>query len=438
MKEAWLKLLTGLIDGELAPAERQMAEKLLRQSAEARRLYAALTRQSQNLKALPKLKAPHDLTRSIGERIRRAAPARPAVLPFWRGVMPYVAAAAGLLLVVSLSWFTWSSYLAQDRLAQPERTLPRVLPFRPVEVAPKAPETDTRLAVEHLAQALQSATAAALKGMTESASRTGLITSQDLLQAALRQELLARAVAALGELGGPAGQATHALRELTRPFRRLDFTLPTLLTAEELSGNVPRLTSAVKSGGVFQFDLASKDPARTVESLIAAGRDKQLRFIIDAEAKAAIEKRHAAVFHIYLENLAPEGFDELILAFDRAERLAATERRSLVSVILGRLDTEAQRQLALNLGVPASSIVSGNHHDIKITPDTVPADPRKPPTSPTRPGESIRPADAAVVYLHKPERKGEFASKEVRMFLDNRAGPQVGRVSLLIVIRSSE
>lgn len=417
MKEAWQRLLTGLIDGELAPADRQLAEKLLRQSAEARRFHAALKRESDLLKKLPTLKAPIDLSAAVVAKAKAYGPVRPATLPFWRTALPYAAAAAGLLIVVTLSWFIWGRFLEQDQIAKLEsKRRPVALPTREDDV--RLSNGDLLRAGERLAQAFQNATDRLAAGMSEAVRN----------QAERQASQVAAAASRVGN---------QPYSEVTKKFRRLDFSLPAILKAEELAQNLPTLMEGVKRGGVYQFDLASENPSVTVQRFVAAGTDKQLRFIVDAEATAAMRKKQALVYHIYVENLSPEAFGQVVSAFDAAERQALANRpseRSLVSAVLGRLEAESQRQLALNLGVPPNSIVSGNHGELNVSPKFIPPGSIKQPTAPS---EQLVTGGTAVVFVHNPARKGQFASKEVRAFLDNRAGPQIDRVSLLIVVHAN-
>ena len=103
------ELLTAYVDGELSGPKRRLVARLLRRSAEARTLLRDLQGDSRELRAMPTLRAPVDLSSRILRRIeaaprpvlrvpRRAAPVR---FPLYRGL----AAAAAVLLLVGLGSF---------------------------------------------------------------------------------------------------------------------------------------------------------------------------------------------------------------------------------------------------------------------------------------------------------------------------------------------
>src|SRR5438270_13604626 len=97
------QLLTAYIDGELSPRQRQVIERLLERSAEARAMLQQLQEGAGILRALPRRAPGRDLAgpvlRSIAERrlhpARRAALSAQPAVPAWTGL----AVAAAVLLV---------------------------------------------------------------------------------------------------------------------------------------------------------------------------------------------------------------------------------------------------------------------------------------------------------------------------------------------------
>src|SRR5215208_3991079 len=79
------ELLTAAVDGELTPAERKAAERVLRESEPARQFFAQLKADAARLKNLPKRSAPGDLVDNvmavIGERAMTPTPLPPSRLP---------------------------------------------------------------------------------------------------------------------------------------------------------------------------------------------------------------------------------------------------------------------------------------------------------------------------------------------------------------------
>lgn len=440
MNDAWRKLITGLVDGELGPAERQAAEKLLRQSAEARLLYSELRRQSDLLKALPKLKSPIDLAPETLARIRstKPRPARPITLPFRRTYLQYAAAAAAVLGTLVGTWLLWSRFLEQDRLAEESRRSRASAPTQPrrVDDRPRLAGFSREEILQSgrkVAAAVGGAAAAVVAGMSEEAVRTARRQSQDAATALRRDRLLQQALAALSGQPGPAGVG-KPVRELARPFKRLDFTLPAIASGEELTKDLKRFAAAAKPGSLHQFDLVSRDPHKTVERLVKATESRQVKVVVDAEAQAALKQKRPATFHIYLENVSADAFEELLAAFAVAEdagRQAA--EATLVSALIDRMPQESSKQLAANLGVPSASLVSGGHGDLPMP------DPKAPPPDLNKPTAALPgggPTAGAILYTYKPDRAGKFQSKEVKAFLEHRSGPHPDRLTLLIVIRA--
>ncbi len=79
-----LELITAAVDGELSAAEAHAFRRLLRQSADARALFAALKAQSERLSALPQVVPPVHLRARVLARIATATPApraEPKLLP---------------------------------------------------------------------------------------------------------------------------------------------------------------------------------------------------------------------------------------------------------------------------------------------------------------------------------------------------------------------
>jgi hypothetical protein len=112
LSEEVRRLLAAYVDGELSANQREQADRLLRQSAEARRLLGQLQRDSGELRALRRRKLPQDFSqqvlRAIAEKKLKpgSRPPVPRPFPLWLGVG---IAAAVLLAVTAASYLYFSS-----------------------------------------------------------------------------------------------------------------------------------------------------------------------------------------------------------------------------------------------------------------------------------------------------------------------------------------
>lgn len=438
MKEQWLKLITGLVDGELPAAERQLAEKLLRQSPEALELYRQLSSHRDRLRAMPAAKAPEQLARNVLAELRNRTAPRPATLPLWRRTsFQYLAAAASLLLVVSLLGLIFYLSPDQNRVADGTKPVNPAVASRAGEpIHPHRPEV-AQVSMLALGRDFITGVAGAVQALAQGAGEQAVALaarqSEKAVAALLEQQALRETVVALGMATARPGQGlTTRDRKPTPPiFRHLQFELPPLLEGASLAADLPRLKAIVGKGGLYQLDLVSTDPAVMLDRLIAAGEQQKIRFIQDSDLKNGGKVKKDSVYQIYLENGSPRQLADLFDLVFSAENAAATSR-TFVSGVLSPFDEGAARQLAADLGVPAASLASGAHGEL-----TEPKDIPNPNlrTAPTKPSEGSPLSATAVVYLKTPSRSGRFASKELRSFLDHRPGPKAHRVTLLITLR---
>src|SRR4051812_10899998 len=122
------ELLTAAVDGELTPAERKAARRVLRESEAARVLFAQLKADAARLKKLPRVPAPAELTNHvlavINDRAMTPTPLPPAGrrgsrfdwgwLPIWANM----AAAAGVMVAISLGSYLYFAASQQQADSQ--------------------------------------------------------------------------------------------------------------------------------------------------------------------------------------------------------------------------------------------------------------------------------------------------------------------------------
>jgi hypothetical protein len=126
------ELLTAAVDGELTPAERKAAQRLLRESEAARVLFSQLKADAARLKNLPRVPAPPDLADNVLAAINVRA-MTPTPLPpsprahgrfswGWLPVWANMVAAAGVLLAITLGSYLYFSTSEQYVASRDNRT----------------------------------------------------------------------------------------------------------------------------------------------------------------------------------------------------------------------------------------------------------------------------------------------------------------------------
>jgi hypothetical protein len=119
------RLLTGLVDGQLPPAQRQQAQELLKQLPAARALLEKLQADSDLLAALPRAQLPEDFTAQLQAALppRTLRLARPPETPARRfswHAAGICAAAASLLLALGIAYSQKGGRPAGAGVAEPD------------------------------------------------------------------------------------------------------------------------------------------------------------------------------------------------------------------------------------------------------------------------------------------------------------------------------
>jgi hypothetical protein len=146
--------LTAYLDGELSAAERQEVEQLLDRDPEARQLLEELRQASRLVAALPRGKAPVDMSASVMARLERQAllgeleknqPRRPRQSPGWGRLL---GVAVGTLMMLTAGWLMVKQSrpapgpptqlaLAEKRGAGTEKGAPGDTAFAPQSLPPR-------------------------------------------------------------------------------------------------------------------------------------------------------------------------------------------------------------------------------------------------------------------------------------------------------------
>ena len=430
------ELVTAFVDGELSGQKRRLVARLLRRSDEARTLLRGLQGDSRELRAMPALSAPVDLSSRILRRIE-AAP-RP-VLRMPRRVVPTVArfriyrglaAAASVLLLVGLGSFFLNlsgrpATNPGDGLARQEdptenkvdptpnglaRQQDKVDEKAPVAVVrhPKPPETP-KLPVED-----------------EEENKPVVVVTPDpdrpdgpILTAPGRES---RGVLERVELALPT---FHRLHTLDQPA-----------VAKGLAGQL--------TGTAYRVELTARDASRGFARLQQVFAARKIDLVVDPATAKRLEKpQWRTDFGLFLENVPAADLVAILAGVGTADRLGGDKKPSEMrfdgSLVVKELSAWDRRELADLLGVDP----------VKYRPDVTPP----PAVDITRPLDEQTAAQVAASLQGKgPPRPGSSAtnlaayaamltgprarSLDLKLFLATRLPARPGSLQVFLVLRN--
>jgi hypothetical protein len=435
LAERQIRLLTAYVDGELSPTQRRQAGRLLRRSEEARELLRRLQEDSRQLRALPRLAVPTDLSgpilASIGPSrprpVSRPHPVR-ATFPAWTG---WAAAAAVLLAVAVGSFFSYSGTGPEGQGDSPLATAPgdngkdeRVVPdgrlAKKVDQPPDDPWPDDVTIPE------------------------GPPDPPEPPEKKIDPPV--RPIKPVSDrLEGPV--LTSPSKEPGVKIERVELALPTIHQLADLDRPeaVRRLREQFAAAPAFRVELPARDATRAFTRIRAAATRVGLALVIDPTAQARLRKpqfRHD--YAVFVENITPADLVVLLRTVARADRLAAAkkpaEQRLGGALVVRELSEWDQKELSNLLGVDP----------VRVRPTAAKKqaglDIRRPLDEQTganlaalldgiqgaRPGVKQPERAGLVVPLTGPRSR----SLEVRRFLDQRTPAQPGTVQVFLVLRN--
>jgi hypothetical protein len=464
MTDAILHRLTAYVDGELSPAERDAVERLLADSAEARRLVDRLQRDAGRLRALRRLSAPVEISNRIMAQVSqphvvRLHPARTAARR-WLSV----AAAAAVVTGVGLGTFAVLQQIARqgqneglarntgkgDSGASGANVVNRAGPANADRESPplairqaKLPTaqqlTDSatslsdnlRPLVRGLADLLDSSREAVARGFVRSEAEEGIA----------------------GEAGLASPTFLTSQMQPTKAFKSLALSkLPLFLDIKDLDSN--KLLGRLREDPLHHVDLSCQESWKSFERVQAACKATGIRLIIDAEVSQRQSMKLPASCLIYLENVPPDVVARLLQSLQVQEKSAEQQKKGdgqFGSIMVSTLDDIGRKRLAETLGVPPATLVPAKKAKGLGGPAGS-VDPTKPLARETEraleklaagPGRQggAKPAGkepTAVVLLAVPNRNRLPVSKEVRAHLDARVGLQAEGLGVAIVLRPAK
>lgn len=431
------ELLAALIDADansdsdeasaLTPRQRQQVDRLLRQSGEARALLAKLETDSRELRLLPMVSAPVDLTNAVLGRIasvkkptrkpRLATRAPQRALPAWYGY----AAAAAILFVVGLGSFLLNAPTPTES-ADPTVPLVKNSGGEPI-VEPKAKDREV------------------VKVKTP-----GSPEKPDEMDPPPDEEPMVETPKKV--LPMPVDKPedpvlTAGGTETPGKFERVELALPVIYDMHKLEGErSEKLQAEFAANGAYRVEILCRDATRGFDRLRAAFAERKWTLQYDPAAQLRLKRPlWRTDYAIFVENLTPADVTTLLRSAGVADRLAGekkvSEYRFDAALLVKPLSPWDRRELVDLLGVDPVAT--------RPTPMKKAVDIRKPLSEHTvaqveamldgkgvqRPGTSVAP-QAYVVPLTGPKSR----PTELKRFIEGRVPAVVGTVQVFFVLRN--
>ncbi len=429
MERNWQQLISGFVDGELTSEEKVRAEKWLQTSPQARQWHAELLRQKEAIKQLPQLKAPHDLANrvltKIEERKQKAKPHK-SIIWWW----PYATAASLFLTVtcgILMLYFRVTPN--NDLLSATQPVQVQTNPKSPIATEPESTE-DWRLVKTELAQL-----SSLWQLLWRKGSATWLGTIEGLQQVQYLQPTMELALEeAWIDLNNKAATLvqmylesnkksvlTSPLGARSSPFKLIEYKLPSFIEVRGV--NLKDAAVAIRQGGLFHLDIACTDASKALGHVMNAGAIHGLRFVVDQDVPSPGDPplppnskiRRPQSYVVYVENIHPSTLYRWLYSLEDEDRRSVARRRmeqQLKSMLLYPVEPHQTKLWADSLGVPVASMHVGPSRSQDKSPGPIPA----------------------VVMGMVANRSQKPATRDIRQILDNRTGPQSGRISLIMTL----
>ena len=423
------ELLTAAIDGELTPAERKTAERLLKESEAARVLYGQLKADAARLKSLPKIPAPPDLADNVMSVIQDRAmtptplpPARKAAPKFNWSAMPiwvsFVTAAA-VLIVISIGsylYFTASERYYRDQQKNVAKTPAGNGPSN--SVAADTPARDKPA-----------------------------VTSD---KPGPRPEVIAMQPREVPEVGPSPRDVTDivaappsndTMPEIESP--QIDrIRVSHLVNPHELADDEAvrkKLTAEMKKDELIRLDLFCRSTPKALDLVLAGLKARGIAALTDAFAQDQLKKKSPPELMIFTEAMTPDEVTQFLAALGAEdEKGGAGGFDTLVAAPFLPADLT---QLSKLLGLPGVTL--------KAPKGKAGVDIRKPLPEGTAAevasmlskmgtGSAVPPKSekVAMVVAYSPVNTNPAASREIKQFLDRRGDRKPDAKPLMLVLKT--
>jgi hypothetical protein len=419
LPDRYRQLLTAYVDGELSARQKRLALKLLRRSAEARRLLEKLQADSQELRALPPVRLERDLSGAVLQklphrRMPRIRTLTPATVPVW----PAIAAAAAILVIIAGSSYLYFAHFSlashsDDQQAQ-QKAPPEVLPPEPKKVP-----------VPHIEE------------YPDTPPKDG--STPDTKDPDKTPRPIEIVENKPPKLYGPPEDwiPPYALTDRLTDMMEFKMALdgpPLYLRLHDLDQEATklRLAAELKKGAGFRMEMPCANATKALERLRGILKDEQ-RILLTLKP-AEVAKLKSPHYALFLENLTPDELAQICQRLGAEDKKAAAKRDAHFDrLFVFRMSDKDHKELQRSLGVdPVTSAP-------RTGPTTI--DPRKPLSEQTadqvtrsmmeKANKNVPPQALVLPY----PAKRLSSAQDIKRFLDSRRPARPGTLQVLLVLR---
>jgi hypothetical protein len=423
------ELLTAAIDGELTPAERKVAQRALRQSETARRLFTQLKADAARLKKLPRIPAPVDIVDNVMGVIRERAIAPTPLPPTPRrsrfdwttlSVWVNVATAVAVLLVISFGSFMYfdasRQYQAKLDLVRNEAKQRNLLPDGPGSARPAPVEPGPQPKV-----------------ITPDAGNVAKVPDSSPEIGPTPRVFVPNSI---------TGPPKDPLPEI-EPFDLNKIRVSHLFDMHDLTKDEQvrkKLVTEMKKDELIRLDLFCQSTPKALEFANSALRARGITVITDGFVQERLKKRLATELVIFTEAMSPDEVGQLLAALGSDDaKSGAGEFETVVAAPFLPGDLTRLGQL---LGISNVLPKPAGKEKVDITKPLQAGTAKdlydamaKMGTGSSRPS---KPEKVAVIVAYSPMNSHPTASKEIKQFLDRRGDRKSDGKPLMLVLRTTK
>jgi negative regulator of sigma E activity len=420
------ELLSAAVDGELSPAERKVAQRLLRESKSARALFAELKSDAARIQKLPRVVAPADLAENvlavINDRTMGPTPLPPGPRRerkfnwSWLPIGANVAAAAGVLLAITLGSYLYFS-ASQHNSDSKDLGVANLPPVRQPDGAAGQGRGNARPEPRDRAVELGPMPEAIVQRSPELGPSPREVDDRKTFSPPLEMPEI-------------------------EPFQPDKIRLSTVVAMGDLASDtelLKRLATEMKKDELVRLDLFCQSTAKGLEQVVANLKISGITVVTDGYAQSRLEKKQPVELMIFTESLTPDAVARLLAG------LATDDKK----VGAGFFDTLVAAPFLADDLVKLGKLFGLPNVSPKLPKAKSGIDIRKPlpegtadhvATSLSGMGTttvSPRPKSErmAVVVAYSPVNGNPAASREIRQFIERRGERKPDAKPLMLVLK---